>query len=96
MHGCAAPGACAEFTSHDVGRIGPFGKWASRMAVPRKIQVGGHVGGGMRWFVVNTKQKTRLGYATEGGWQRVLVGTPWGTRNVYLRLALTGFESCLP
>ena len=45
---------------------------------------------------VNTKQKTRLGYAPEGEWQRVLVGTPWGTRNVYLRTTSSGFESCLP
>ncbi len=46
---------------------------------------------------VNTKQKTRLGYPVEDGWQRALVGTPWGTRNVYLHTVPTGgFESCLP
>ncbi len=45
---------------------------------------------------VTTKQKTRLAYAVENGWQRVMVGTPWGTRNVYLHTTPTSFESCLP
>lgn len=46
---------------------------------------------------VTIKQKVRLGYAAEGEWQRVRVGTPWGTYLAYLRIASTGaLESCLP
>ena len=45
---------------------------------------------------VATKQKMRLGYAAADGWQRIMVGTPWGTSNVYLRITPPGFESCLP
>ncbi len=46
---------------------------------------------------VTLKQRVRLGYPAEGEWQRVRIGTPWGTYLSYLRITSTGtFESCLP
>lgn len=46
---------------------------------------------------VTTKQRVRLGYAAEDGWQQVRVTTGWGMHGLYLHLASADtFESCLP
>lgn len=45
---------------------------------------------------VQTTAKQRLGHRVDEEWPDVYVGTPWGTRTVYLHLTDRGLESCLP